>query len=132
MAEWAVVEDQSTYQDFGLLLEPGSQGRYRARGLQTSARESAIAQFTQLFSPIELANLALNVSWPRRDTRGLGRPDITPLKDFDGQPHDAVFLNELRYTPPHSVSRARAQQANGPLRNAARGLISSSFICVRI
>jgi hypothetical protein len=77
VAEWAVVEDQSTYQDFDLLLKPGSQDRYRARVLQTSPGESALAQFTQLFAPIELANLALKVSWSRRDTHGPGRSDIT-------------------------------------------------------
>jgi hypothetical protein len=102
------MEDQR-YQDFDLLIEPGSRGRYRARVLRSPAGESAVVQFTLPFSPEQLEILALKVGRSGRGTRGRGRPGIAPLKEFGGQLYDAVFQDELRDTLSRSLSQTRAQ-----------------------
>jgi hypothetical protein len=53
------MEDQFTYQDFDLLIEPGAQGSYRARVLRSPAGESAPVQFTLPFSLLELETSCL-------------------------------------------------------------------------
>ena len=90
------MEDQFTYQDFDLLIEPDPPGGYRARALRSPAGESAAVQFTLPFSPMELENFALRVGLSRRATRGPGRPETAPLKDFGAKLYNAVFQNELR------------------------------------
>ena len=92
------MEGQFSYQDFDLLIEPGPQGSYRARVLRSPAGESAPVQFTLPFSPLELENLVLKVGLARRRTRGPGRPESAPLKDFGGKLYGAVFQDELRDT----------------------------------
>ena len=91
-----MMERQFTYQDFDLLIERGSPGSYRARVLQSPAGESAPVQFTLPFSQVELENLVLKIGLARRRTRGPGRPESAPLKDFGGKLYAAVFQDELR------------------------------------
>ena len=90
------MDDQFTYKDFDLLIEPGPRGRYRARVLQSPAGESAPVQFRLPFSRLELENFVLKVGQPRRGTRGGGRPESAPLKDFGGKLYGAVFTGEVR------------------------------------
>jgi hypothetical protein len=79
------MDDQFTYQDFDLLIEPAARGRYRAKVLRSPAGESAYVQFTVPFSALELENFVLKVGLARRGTRGPGRPEGGPLKDFGGR-----------------------------------------------
>jgi WD40 repeat protein len=110
------VEGQFIYEDFDLLVEPGSSGSYRARVLRSPAGESAPVQFTLPFAPWELENFMLLVGRPRRGTRGAGRPESTPLKDFGGKLYDAVFQAELRDILLSSLSQTRAQGIGMRLR----------------
>jgi CHAT domain len=110
------MEDQFTYQDFDLLIEPDPPGGYRARALRSPAGESAAVQFTLPFSPMELENFALRVGRPRRATRGPGRPETAPLKDFGAKLYNAVFQNELRDTLVRSISLTSTQGAGLRLR----------------
>ena len=109
------MEGQFSYQDFDLLIEPGPPGSYRARVLRSPAGESAPVQFTLPFSELELENFVLKVSRGRR-TRGPGRPESAPLKDFGGKLYGAVFQDELRDVLQRSLSLTRAQQAGMRLR----------------
>jgi hypothetical protein len=97
-----------SYQDFDLLIEPGTRGRYRARVLRSPAGESAPVQFKVPFSPVELENFILKMGRPRRGTRGPGRPETAPLKDFGGKLYSAVFQDELRDTLMRSLSLTSA------------------------
>jgi CHAT domain/TIR domain len=115
-AERAAVEGQVSYQDFDLLIEPGSLGSYRARVLRSPAGESAPVRFTLPFSEVELENFVLKVGLGRRRTRGLGRPESAPMKDFGGELYGAVFQGELRDALQRSLSLAHAQQAGLRLR----------------
>jgi hypothetical protein len=103
------MEDQFTYQDFDLLIERGTRGKYRARVLRSPAGESAPVQFTMPFSALELENFVLRVGRPRRGTRGPGRPESAPLKEFGGKLYAAVFQDELRDVLQRSLSQTRAQ-----------------------
>jgi hypothetical protein len=89
------MDDQFTYKDFDLLIEPDPHGHYRARVLQSPAGESPPVQFTVPFSPLELENFVLKVGQPRRGTRGPGRPESAPLKDFGGKLYEAV--SQVKY-----------------------------------
>ena len=109
------MEGQFSYQDFDLLIEPGPGGSYRARVLRSPAGECPPVQFTLPFSELELENFVLKVSRGRR-TRGPGRPENEPLKDFGGKLYSAVFQDELRDALQRSLSLARAQQAGLRLR----------------
>src|SRR5690242_2217319 len=102
------MEGQFTYQDFDLLIEPGAQGSYRARVLRSPAGESGPVQFTLPFSPVELENFVLKIGHPRRGTRGPGRPESAPLKDFGGKLYGAVFQDELRDMLMRSLSLTNA------------------------
>jgi hypothetical protein len=102
------MEGQFTYQDFDLLIEPGAQGTYRARVLRSPAGESAPVQFKAPFSAVELENFALRMGRPRRGTRGPGRPETAPLKDFGGKLYSAVFQDEVRDTLMRSLSLTSA------------------------
>ena len=104
------------YEDFDLLIEPGSAGSYRARVLRSPAGESVPVQFTLPFSPVELENFVLKVSPGRRRTRGPGRPESALLKDFGGKLYNAVFQGELRDTLLRSLSQTRAQSVGLRLR----------------
>src|SRR5215468_5795445 len=111
------MEDQFTYQDFDLLIEPVARGRYRARVLQSPTGDGATVQFKLPFSPMELDNLRMSVSRSRGRTRGRrGRPEIAPLKDFGGKLYDAVFQDELRDMLSRSLSRTRAMRMGLRLR----------------
>ena len=110
------MDDQFTYKDFDLLIEPGPSGRYRARVLQSPAGESAPVQFTLPFSPLELENFVLKVGQPRRGTRGRGRPEGAPLKDFGGKLYGAVFTGEVRDRLLSSLSQTRGQGVGMRLR----------------
>jgi hypothetical protein len=110
------MDDQFIYKDFDLLIEPGPRGRYRARVLQSPAGESAPVQFTLPFSSLELENFVLKVGQPRRGTRGRGRPESAPLKDFGGKLYGAVFTGEVRDRLLSSLSQTRTQGAGMRLR----------------
>jgi hypothetical protein len=110
------MEGQFTYQDFDLLIEPDPDGGYRARVLRSPAGESAPARFTLPFSTVELENFVLKVGQPRRRTRGPGRPESAPLKDFGGKLYGAVFHDELRDTLLRSLAVTRAQGGGMRLR----------------
>jgi CHAT domain-containing protein/DnaJ-like protein len=115
--EWADMERLSTYQDFDLLIEPGlSQGGYRARVLRSPAGESTPVHFTLPFSAVELENFVLKIGQGRRRTRGPGRPESAPLKEFGGKLYSAVFQDELRDTLQSSLSQTRAQRVGLRLR----------------
>ena len=109
-------EVQFAYEDFDLLIEPGAGGSYRARVLRSPAGESAPVQFILPFSPVELENFVLKVGPGRRRTRGPGRPEIAPLKDFGGKLYNAVFQGELRDTLLRSLSQTRVHGAGMRLR----------------
>ena len=115
-AERAAVEGQITYQDFDLLIEPGPPGSYRARVLRSPAGESPAVEFTLPFSTLELENFVLKVGLGRRRTRGPGRPEAAPVKDFGGKLYGAVFQDELRDALQRSLSLTGAQQAGLRLR----------------
>jgi hypothetical protein len=104
------------YQDFDLLIEPGAPGGYRARVLRSPAGESAPVQFTLPFSQVELENLVLKVGLARRRTRGPGRPESAPLKDFGGKLYGAVFQDELRDLLRNSLTQTRARREGMRLR----------------
>jgi hypothetical protein len=110
------MEDQFSYEDFDLLIEPGLRGKYRARVVRSPAGESAYAEFRVPFSALELENFVLKVGLPRRGTRGLGRPESAPLKDFGGRLYGAVFQDELRDVLVRSLSQTRAQRVGMRLR----------------
>jgi len=110
------VESQFTYQDFDLLIEPGSTGSYQARVLRSPAGESVPVQFTVPFSPVELENFVLKVGRPRRNTRGPGRPESAALKDFGGKLYGAVFKDEVRDVLSRSLSLTRAPRMGMRLR----------------
>jgi hypothetical protein len=116
VGELVTMEDQFTYQDFDLLVEPGLRGRYRARVVRSPAGESAPVQFTVPFSALELENFVLKVGLARRGTRGPGRPESAPLKDFGGRLYGAVFQDELRDVLLRSLSQTRAQGVGMRLR----------------
>lgn len=111
-----MMESQLTYQNFDLLIEPGAPGSYRARVLRSPAGESAPVHFTLPFSPLELENLVLKVGLGRRRTRGPGRPESAPLKEFGGKLYAAVFQDELREILRSSLSQTRAQRIGMRLR----------------
>jgi DNA-binding beta-propeller fold protein YncE len=104
------------YQDFDLLIEPGPLGSYRARVVRSPAGESAPVQFTLPFSQVELENLVLKVGQARRRTRGPGRPESAPLKEFGGKLYGAVFQDELRDLLRSSLTQTRARQEGMRLR----------------
>jgi hypothetical protein len=110
------MDDQFAYQDFDLLIEPGSGGQYKARVLRSPAGESAPVQFAVPFSPVELENFVLKVGRGRRGIRGRGRPQSAPLKDFGGKLYDTVFQGELRDMLSRSISVASASGAGLRLR----------------
>jgi CHAT domain-containing protein len=110
------MEDQLTYQDFDLLVEPGGPDAYRARVLHSPAGESAPVQFKVPFSPLELENLILKVGRPRRSTRGPGRPEVAPLKEFGDGLYSAVFQDEVRDMLLRSLSQTRTQGTGLRLR----------------
>ena len=116
------MDNQFTYKNFDLLIEAGPRGRYRARVIQSPAGESAVVQFTLPFSPLELENFVLKVGQPRRATRGPGRPENAPLKDFGGKLYGAVFKGEVRDTLLSSLSQARGQGMGLRLRLNAPAL----------
>jgi len=109
------VDGQFTYQDFDLLIEPGSDDSYRARVLRSPAGESGLIQFTLPFSAVELENLVLKVGRGRRRARG-GRPESQPLKDFGGKLYGAVFQDELRDMLQRSLSLTHAEHIGMRLR----------------
>jgi hypothetical protein len=111
-----VDDDEFTYLDFDLLIEPGQPEGYRARVLRSPAGESAPAQFTLPFSPVELENFVLKVGQPRRNTRGPGRPGSALLKEFGSKLFDAVFQDEVRDALQRSLSQTRAQRVGLRLR----------------
>jgi acyl carrier protein len=104
------------YHDFDLLIEPGAPGNYRARVLRSPAGESAPVEFTLPFSDVELENLVLKVGLARRRTRGAGRPESAPLKEFGGKLYGAVFQDELRDLLRNSLTQTRARQEGMRLR----------------
>ena len=110
------MEGLFTYEDFDLLIEPGTGGSYRARVLRSPAGESTPVQFTVPFSAVELENLVLKVRRARRRTRGPGRPESAPLKDFGGKLYGAVFQDELRDTLLRSLSLTRSHGVGMRLR----------------
>src|SRR5215472_4995088 len=116
VGERVTMEDQFAYEDFDLLIEPGSRGKYRARVLRSPAGESTSVQFAVPFSPMELENFFLRIGRPRRGTRGPGRPESAPLKDFGGKLYGAVFQDELRDTLLRSLSQTRAHRLGMRLR----------------
>src|SRR5215471_18543282 len=116
VGERVTMEDQFAYEDFDLLIEPGSRGKYRARVLRSPAGESTSVQFAVPFSPMELENFFLRVGRPRRGTRGPGRPESAPVKDFGGKLYGAVFQDELRDTLLRSLSQTRAHRLGMRLR----------------
>ena len=116
MGEQVAMESGFTYEDFDLLIEPGPPGSYRARVLRSPAGESASVVFTAPFSAMELENFVLRVGQPRRSTRGPGRPESTPLKDFGGKLYDAVFKDEVREILQLSLNHIRAQRIGMRLR----------------
>ena len=102
------MEGQYTYEDFDLLIEPGAPGSYRARVVRSPAGESALVQFAVPFLPVELENVVLRVGRPRHGTRGPGRPESGPLKEFGGKLYGAVFQDELRDMLLTSLRQTRA------------------------
>lgn len=68
------------------------------------------------FSQVELENLVLKVGLARRRTRGPGRPESAPLKDFGGKLYGAVFQDELRDLLRNSLTQTRAQREGMRLR----------------
>ena len=110
------MEGQFTYEDFDLLIEPGLPGGYRARVLRSPAGESAPVQFILPFSPVELENIVLKVGRANRRSRGPGRPENAPLKDFGRKLYNAVFQDELRDTLQRSLRQTRAQGVGMRLR----------------
>src|SRR5215471_11922820 len=116
VGERVTMEDQFAYEDFDLLIEPGSRGKYRARVLRSPAGESTSVQFAVPFSPMELENFFLRIGRPRRGTRGPGRPESAMLKDFGDRLYSAVFQDELRDTLLRSLSQTRAQRVGMRLR----------------
>ena len=110
------MEDQFTYENFDLLVEAGPEGRYRARVLRSPAGESASVQFAAPFLPVELENFVLRMMRPRHGTRGPGRPESGPLKEFGGRLYGAVFQDELRDTLLASLRQTRAQGVGLRLR----------------
>ncbi len=110
------MEGQFSYQDFDLLIEPAPPGAYRARVLRSPAGESAPVQFTLPFSELELENFVLKMSRSHRRTRGPGRPESAPLKEFGGKLYGAVFQGELRDALQRSLSQTRAQRVGMRLR----------------
>lgn len=110
------MNGQFAYQDFDLLIEPGAPGSYRARVLRSPAGESASMQFEMPFSPVELENFVLRLGRPRRGTRGRGRPESVPLKEFGGKLYAAVFQDELRGLLSRSLSQTRTQGTGLRLR----------------
>ena len=128
------MEGQLSYQDFDLLIEPGTRGRYRARVLRSPAGESASVEFKVPFSPVELENFALKLGRPRRGTRGPGRPETAPLKNFGGKLYRAVFQDELRGLGAARISCSSvdrlAVQASRPVSRApARPPNASAIAC---
>lgn len=111
-----MMESRLAYQDFDLLIEPSSPGNYRARVLRSPAGESSPIQFTLPFSPLELENFVLKISLGRRRTRGPGRPESAPLKEFGGKLYGAVFQDELRDILRSSLSQTRVQGIGMRLR----------------
>jgi hypothetical protein len=116
VVERAARVDQFTYQNFDLLIEPGSGGSYQARVMRSPAGESAPVQFTLPFSHVELENFILKVSRGRRRTRGVNRPESAPLKEFGGKLYGAVFQGELRDLLQRSLSFTRERQTGLRLR----------------
>jgi hypothetical protein len=110
------MEDQFTYQDFDLLIEPGAPGSYRARVLRSPVGESASVPLTVPFSALELENFVLRLGRPRRGTRGPGRPESGPLKEFGGKLYGAVFQDELRDVLLRSINQTRVQGTGLRLR----------------
>jgi biotin carboxyl carrier protein len=110
------MNGQFAYQDFDLLIEPSAPGSYRARVLRSPAGESASMQFEMPFSPVELENFVLRLGRPRRGTRGRGRPESVPLKEFGGKLYAAVFQDELRDLLLRSLSQTRTQGTGLRLR----------------
>ena len=102
------MDGQFTYRDFDLLIEPGSEGSYRARVLSSPAGESGLVQFTLPFSAVELENLVLKVGRGRRRARG-GQPESQPLKDFGSALYGAVFHDDLREMLQRSLSLTHAE-----------------------
>ena len=105
-----------TYQDFDLLIEPEPSGGYRARVLRSPSGESASRQFTLPFSDLELENFMLKVGQGRHGTRGPGRPETAPLKEFGGKLYGAVFQDELRDILQRSLSQTHEQRVGLRLR----------------
>jgi hypothetical protein len=107
---------QFIYQDFDLLIEPGPPGSYQARVLRSPAGESAPMQFKLPFTQVEVENLVLKVGLARRRTRGPGRPESAPLKDFGGKLYGAVFQEELRDLLRNSLTQTRTRKEGMRLR----------------
>ena len=110
------MDDRFSYEDFDLLIEPGEREHYRARVLRSPVGESSPVQFKVPFSPVELENFVLKVGRGRRGSRGPGRPESAPLKDFGGKLYSAVFQDELRDMLLRSLSLTRERGVGLRLR----------------
>jgi hypothetical protein len=110
------MKDELSYEDFDLLIEPGVRGSYKARVLRSPAGESASVQFKLPFTKRDLDYLVLKVSQGRRRTRGSGRPESEPLKEFGGELYGAVFQGELRDVLLRSLSQTRTRHVGMRLR----------------
>lgn len=102
------MDSRFIYENFDLLIEPGLEGQYRARVLRSPAGESIPIQFTVPFSSVELENFVLRMGRNRGSTRGAGRPEGAPLKEFGGKLYDAIFQNEVRDILARSLSQTRS------------------------
>lgn len=123
------MEGQFSYQDFDLLIEPGPPGSYRARCCVRRPGMRAGALHAAVFGA-GAGKLRAQGRLGRRRTRGPGRPENAPLKDFGGRPHGAGFQDELRDVLQRSLSLTRAQQvgdaaAAGRYPGAGRAAVGS-------
>ena len=105
---------QHGYLDFDLLIEPGSQGGYRARVLKSPVGEIPPVPLTIPFSDLELENFLLKVGRPRRQgVRGIKPPEVAAVRDFGAQLFDAVFRDRLRSALATSLDHVEGLEDTG-------------------
>jgi hypothetical protein len=108
---------QRSYLNYDLAIEPGPDGGYRARVLDSPAGETRPVRVQMPFSDLELENLLLKVGQPRRRAvRSMDAPEVDAVRTFGARLFEAVFVPELRTALATSVHEAETAGAGLRLR----------------
>ena len=97
------------YLDFDLVIEPSGDG-YTARVLNSPGGQAS-ADFTTLFSDLEIENFLLRVGRSRNAVRRIESPEMASAKAFGAKLFNGVFAGDVRGCLRSSLDEANRQGA---------------------